>query len=377
MKSKKQQILLQLQKRLYFKPMALPALLPEKIPDRPLLQMHGESSLIPSKVRSKAGLCMLHLHLKQLKKLLGNIKSESAKVDYTQQDLVKKISYFINIWCYLQIIFFFSHKQIVLTYSTAKLEFGAAKDFVYTPHRRGPPYAWYIIKKTPFLGSPAVGGGKLGGRICILRVKELKVDLSLSPLKLQYLKGRLIVTNPKLLAYLLYALITQGRLPCGGSITRKGARSFLCYQISYKNKPPGSFVYSSSNRLFTLGKAKNQLTIMSTSGVFIKSLLPFHSYTCNHIKINTKKKPILSSPPALRPRGVSKKHIKKNKKFYKCLSFCDYIVFKIIWKWCSRKHGNQSAQWIRYHYFYKLNGQSWVFALKKINMLHNLAPCFC
>lgn len=375
MKSKKQQILLQLQKRLYLKPMTQPVLLPEKIPHTLLLRMHGEPSFIASKGRSKAGLCMLHLHLKQLKKLLRNIKSKSTKVDYTQQDLVKKISYFINIWCYLQIIFFFSS---VRSYSTAKLEFETANDFVYTTPRPGSPYAGYINSIPPFLGPPAVGERELGGRICIWRVKELKADLLLSQLKWQYLKGRLIVTNPKpnmLLAHLLYALITQGRLLCGGSIIRKGARSFLCYQISYKNKPPGSFVYCS---LFTLGKAKNQL--MSTSGVFIRSLLLFQTYTCNHIKTSTKnnkKEPTPSSPPGLRPRSVSKKHIKKNKTFYKYLSFCDYIVFKMVWKWCSRKHGNQSAQWIRNHYFYKLNGQSWVFALKKFNMLPNLAPCLC
>lgn len=96
--------------------------------DPPLAAYHKYK---PQKKKNSARLCMLHIHLKQLKKLLRNIKSllpQSAKVDYTQEDLVKKISHFINIWCYLQIIFSFSHtlKQPMMVRTYSKVGFGTS-----------------------------------------------------------------------------------------------------------------------------------------------------------------------------------------------------------------------------------------------------------
>jgi hypothetical protein len=47
----------------------------------------------------------------------------------------------------------------------------------------------------------------------------------------------------------------------------------------------------------------------------------------------------------------------------KILQYCDYIIFKMLWRWCYRQHPNKNKKWIKNKYFHKLNGQSWVFAV--------------
>ena len=45
------------------------------------------------------------------------------------------------------------------------------------------------------------------------------------------------------------------------------------------------------------------------------------------------------------------------------LQYFDYLIFKILWRWCCRRHPNKNKKWIKYKYFQKINGKGWVFAV--------------
>jgi hypothetical protein len=46
----------------------------------------------------------------------------------------------------------------------------------------------------------------------------------------------------------------------------------------------------------------------------------------------------------------------------KVLSYCDYLTFKMLWRWACRRHTKKSRQWIKMNYFHQFNGKNWVFA---------------
>lgn len=49
------------------------------------------------------------------------------------------------------------------------------------------------------------------------------------------------------------------------------------------------------------------------------------------------------------------------------LKYCDYLLFKLLWRWCCRRHPNKNKKWIKYKYFQKINGKTWVFAVYNFN----------
>jgi hypothetical protein len=49
----------------------------------------------------------------------------------------------------------------------------------------------------------------------------------------------------------------------------------------------------------------------------------------------------------------------------KILHYCDYLLFKMLWRWCCRRHPSKNKKWIKYKYFHKINGFTWVFGVYK------------
>jgi RNA-directed DNA polymerase len=45
----------------------------------------------------------------------------------------------------------------------------------------------------------------------------------------------------------------------------------------------------------------------------------------------------------------------------------DHQIFKKLWQWALRRHGNKCKGWIKDRYFHKIDGRDWVFAVKKKN----------
>lgn len=45
----------------------------------------------------------------------------------------------------------------------------------------------------------------------------------------------------------------------------------------------------------------------------------------------------------------------------------DHQIFKKLWQWALRRHGNKCKGWIKERYFHKIDGRDWVFAVKKKN----------
>jgi hypothetical protein len=73
----------------------------------------------------------------------------------------------------------------------------------------------------------------------------------------------------------------------------------------------------------------------------IKKLAPLINKWCNYYKIISKK------------RFFNK---------------CDFLLMKILWKWCSKRHNFNSNSWIKEKYFYSINNKKSLFAKKKMDL---------
>ena len=45
----------------------------------------------------------------------------------------------------------------------------------------------------------------------------------------------------------------------------------------------------------------------------------------------------------------------------------DHLIFKKLWRWGIRRHGNKNRTWIKQRYFHKIGNRDWVFATTKID----------
>jgi hypothetical protein len=43
--------------------------------------------------------------------------------------------------------------------------------------------------------------------------------------------------------------------------------------------------------------------------------------------------------------------------------YCDYILFKMLWKWACKRHSKKSKKWVKSKYFHCLNGKNWIFGV--------------
>ena len=46
----------------------------------------------------------------------------------------------------------------------------------------------------------------------------------------------------------------------------------------------------------------------------------------------------------------------------KIFSYVDYRLFKLIWRWCKRRHPKKSSQWVMDKYFRRVGSRKWTFA---------------
>ena len=57
-------------------------------------------------------------------------------------------------------------------------------------------------------------------------------------------------------------------------------------------------------------------------------------------------------------------------------SYIDYRVWKLLWRWSCRRHGNRNKYWVKQKYFHKVGGASWVFqSIDADNDLQRLVSC--
>lgn len=261
------------------------------------------TKLLGGKSSSSQGSRVSKVSLPKVRSSKKNNLPKGDKVAYTQEDLVKKASHFINIWCYIQMIFFFFHtlKQPMVIVAYSNFGCRAVNSLPSTTYFLLPKgcfligvkkfgcYPWRRHPQRFFIPTGLLSAyARVGGLVKGVKVEVLALSF-LPQLKLEYLKGWLLTLEER---------VSKANLP---RVREASLLSSICKKKTYV-------------------------------GLF-------------------------------RTQKISSPQINN---FYKYLGFCDYIIFKVVWKWCSRKHSNQSAQWIRCHYFYSLNGQSWVFALKKI-----------
>ena len=62
--------------------------------------------------------------------------------------------------------------------------------------------------------------------------------------------------------------------------------------------------------------------------------------------------------PKIRGWANYHRHIVSKKTY----SYVDAQIYKALWKWCRRRHGNKGKWWISTKYFHKIGTRSWVFA---------------
>jgi hypothetical protein len=140
------------------------------------------------------------------------------------------------------------------------------------------------------------------------------------------------------------------------------------------------------NHFFQQGYERSRLTYVQNQkglGNFIKSSLkiqtlvtilklnPAASYIRKHLQEirNTIHKCKSSNQiflieklsPIIRSWSYYYKNI-NNKDF---LHYCDFITFKMLWRWACRRHPKKNKNWIKKKYFKSLNGKNWVFSYQK------------
>ncbi|MDP1315114.1 group II intron maturase-specific domain-containing protein, partial [Klebsiella pneumoniae] len=43
-------------------------------------------------------------------------------------------------------------------------------------------------------------------------------------------------------------------------------------------------------------------------------------------------------------------------------NYVDYRIWKLLWRWCRRRHLNRCKRWIKEKYFKRVGTRSWVFS---------------
>ena len=50
-------------------------------------------------------------------------------------------------------------------------------------------------------------------------------------------------------------------------------------------------------------------------------------------------------------------------------NYIDYRIWKMLWRWCLRRHTDKGKQWIRHRYFMNISKRTWIFGERKDNVL--------
>nr|YP_009184602.1 putative reverse transcriptase and intron maturase [Treubaria triappendiculata]ALO62688.1 putative reverse transcriptase and intron maturase [Treubaria triappendiculata] len=104
-------------------------------------------------------------------------------------------------------------------------------------------------------------------------------------------------------------------------------------------------------------KFQNIFTRIYPSKINIKNHMIQLKFIIKSLKAQTQE--ILIKKLAVKIRSWCEYYrIISNKKMF---NYCDYLVFKMLWRWSCRRHPNKSRNWIKTKYFHNLNGKGWVF----------------
>lgn len=76
--------------------------------------------------------------------------------------------------------------------------------------------------------------------------------------------------------------------------------------------------------------------------------------------------------PVLRGWANYHRHIVAKETF----SYIDYRVWKLLWRWSCRRHGNRNKYWVKKKYFHSVGSENWVFqSIDADNGLKRLVSC--
>lgn len=76
--------------------------------------------------------------------------------------------------------------------------------------------------------------------------------------------------------------------------------------------------------------------------------------------------------PVLRGWANYHRHIVAKETF----NYVDYRVWKMLWKWCRRRHKNRRYRWVKAKYFKLVDTRNWVFSGDEVgNVTHRLVYC--
>lgn len=76
--------------------------------------------------------------------------------------------------------------------------------------------------------------------------------------------------------------------------------------------------------------------------------------------------------PVLRGWANYHRHIVAKETF----SYIDYRVWKLLWRWSCRRHGNRNKYWVKKKYFHSVGSENWVFqSIDADNGLRRLVSC--
>lgn len=107
---------------------------------------------------------------------------------------------------------------------------------------------------------------------------------------------------------------------------------------------------------FNVRKYKGKLLITPSKGN-VKKLLTKIRETIKGNKQATAGGLIAILNPIIRGWANHYRHVVSKKTF----ASVDHAIFKTIWRWCLRRHGNKGKRWIRKKYAGAINNRNWVF----------------
>lgn len=121
--------------------------------------------------------------------------------------------------------------------------------------------------------------------------------------------------------------------------------------------------------IYQFGSYKKLPMTNSTKFIFETKILPSKFGVKDHLDLLKK---IIKKNPSKTQKVLIQKlssHIESWSHYYKIIStkkihaYCDYVVFKMLWKWACKRHSNKNKKWIKSKYFHCLNGKNWVFGV--------------
>jgi len=107
---------------------------------------------------------------------------------------------------------------------------------------------------------------------------------------------------------------------------------------------------------FNVRKYKGKLLITPTKGN-VKKLLAKIREIIKGNKQATAGGLIAKLNPVIRGWAYHFRHVVSKKTFAKI----DHAIFKAIWRWCLRRHGNKGQKWVKKKYFKSTLNRNWVF----------------